>query len=270
MDSPETGSTAGVSEAPPAVIPSQGDLLGDLLNLDLTPPATAAAPTSGIQMGAVDLLGGGLDSLVGLSHTGVCRAVLNWVKLYFPHNRSLTGAYKCLQFSVQAKWMKWQLSHINQMRSTWWIIEWCIFPGFSMVLFIFIWPLCVFSSNAAPSDGRWIWTGNYMAGGGTIFRVHSIIIIHLAYSVAIIDSEIFVLHLSSFVFLLAVKYSNPCLILSGLFDLSHIWISHLFPCGWTLLSHLSSLISPHRPQITAPLRLVPGTMLDQRSPLVLH
>lgn len=71
VDSPETGSTAGVSEAPPAVIPSQGDLLGDLLNLDLTPPATAPAPTSGLQMGAVDLLGAGLDSLVGLSHAGV-------------------------------------------------------------------------------------------------------------------------------------------------------------------------------------------------------
>lgn len=70
MDSPETGSTAGVPEAPPAVIPSQGDLLGDLLNLDLTPPASVPPPTSGMQMGAVDLLGGGLDSLVGL-HTPV-------------------------------------------------------------------------------------------------------------------------------------------------------------------------------------------------------
>nr|XP_046243375.1 AP-1 complex subunit beta-1 isoform X2 [Scatophagus argus]XP_046243376.1 AP-1 complex subunit beta-1 isoform X2 [Scatophagus argus]XP_046243377.1 AP-1 complex subunit beta-1 isoform X2 [Scatophagus argus] len=66
VDSPETGSAAGVSEAPPAVIPSQGDLLGDLLNLDLTPPtATAPAPSSGMQMGAMDLLGGGLDSLLG-------------------------------------------------------------------------------------------------------------------------------------------------------------------------------------------------------------
>lgn len=72
VDSPETGSTVGVSEAPPAVIPSQGDLLGDLLNLDLTPP-TATAPTvsSGLQMGAVDLLGGGLDSLVGLKNAAV-------------------------------------------------------------------------------------------------------------------------------------------------------------------------------------------------------
>ncbi|XP_013869779.1 AP-1 complex subunit beta-1 isoform X5 [Austrofundulus limnaeus] len=68
VESPDTGSAAGVSDAPPAVIPSQGDLLGDLLNLDLTPPATTGPPppaTSGLQMGAMDLLGGGLDSLLG-------------------------------------------------------------------------------------------------------------------------------------------------------------------------------------------------------------
>uniref|UniRef100_A0A8C4IJA3 AP complex subunit beta n=1 Tax=Dicentrarchus labrax TaxID=13489 RepID=A0A8C4IJA3_DICLA len=67
VDSPDTVSAAGVSEAPPAVIPSQGDLLGDLLNLDLTPPTTSGpppVPSSGMQMGAMDLLGGGLDSLL--------------------------------------------------------------------------------------------------------------------------------------------------------------------------------------------------------------
>uniref|UniRef100_A0A667YCI6 AP complex subunit beta n=2 Tax=Myripristis murdjan TaxID=586833 RepID=A0A667YCI6_9TELE len=66
-ESPDTVSTGGVSEAPPAVIPSQGDLLGDLLNLDLTPPTTTGPPppTSSMQMGAMDLLGGGLDSLLG-------------------------------------------------------------------------------------------------------------------------------------------------------------------------------------------------------------
>uniref|UniRef100_A0A7N6FH10 AP complex subunit beta n=1 Tax=Anabas testudineus TaxID=64144 RepID=A0A7N6FH10_ANATE len=68
VESPDTGSTAAaVSEAPPAVIPSQGDLLGDLLNLDLTPPTTTGPippPSSGMQMGAMDLLGGGLDSLL--------------------------------------------------------------------------------------------------------------------------------------------------------------------------------------------------------------
>ncbi|KAF3840662.1 hypothetical protein F7725_006524 [Dissostichus mawsoni] len=48
----------------PSVIPSQGDLLGDLLNLDLGPPVNVPQVSS-MQMGAVDLLGGGLDSLVG-------------------------------------------------------------------------------------------------------------------------------------------------------------------------------------------------------------
>lgn len=66
-ESPCTDSAAAVSDAPPAVIPSQGDLLGDLLNLDLTPPTTTGPPpaSSGMQMGAMDLLGGGLDSLLG-------------------------------------------------------------------------------------------------------------------------------------------------------------------------------------------------------------
>ncbi|XP_064209550.1 AP-1 complex subunit beta-1 isoform X2 [Anguilla rostrata] len=68
-ESPEAAQPAGgaVSEAPPAVIPSQGDLLGDLLNLDVGPPTTggASAPPTAMQMGAMDLLGGGLDSLLG-------------------------------------------------------------------------------------------------------------------------------------------------------------------------------------------------------------
>uniref|UniRef100_A0A667Y867 AP complex subunit beta n=1 Tax=Myripristis murdjan TaxID=586833 RepID=A0A667Y867_9TELE len=73
-----TVSTGGVSEAPPAVIPSQGDLLGDLLNLDLTPPTTTGPPppTSSMQMGAMDLLGGGLDSLVGVLSNTVTTALL--------------------------------------------------------------------------------------------------------------------------------------------------------------------------------------------------
>ncbi|KAM9744114.1 AP-1 complex subunit beta-1 isoform 4-T4 [Menidia menidia] len=69
VESPDTSSAAGISDAAPAVIPSQGDLLGDLLNLDLTPPTTTGPapppPSSGMQMGAMDLLGGGLDSLLG-------------------------------------------------------------------------------------------------------------------------------------------------------------------------------------------------------------
>uniref|UniRef100_A0A8C9U735 Adaptor related protein complex 2 subunit beta 1 n=1 Tax=Scleropages formosus TaxID=113540 RepID=A0A8C9U735_SCLFO len=56
-----TGPTAALDQ--PQVIPSQGDLLGDLLNLDLGPPVNVPQVSS-MQMGAVDLLGGGLDSLV--------------------------------------------------------------------------------------------------------------------------------------------------------------------------------------------------------------
>uniref|UniRef100_A0A672KBE9 Adaptor related protein complex 2 subunit beta 1 n=1 Tax=Sinocyclocheilus grahami TaxID=75366 RepID=A0A672KBE9_SINGR len=41
-----------------------GDLLGDLLNLDLGPPVNVPQGSS-MQIGAVDLLGGGLDSLLG-------------------------------------------------------------------------------------------------------------------------------------------------------------------------------------------------------------
>lgn len=53
----------------------------------------------------------------------------------------------------------------------------------------------------------------------------------------------------------AVKSLSPSLIY-GLYNVFHLSISRPFPCGRTLLSHLSPHISPHRPQITAPLRLV--------------
>ncbi|KAK7934016.1 hypothetical protein WMY93_004912 [Mugilogobius chulae] len=79
VESPEAASAA-VPEPTPSVIPSQEDLLGDLLNLnlDLTPPTSSTAPpppSSGLQMGAMDLLGGGLDSLMGDDaepHQSVC------------------------------------------------------------------------------------------------------------------------------------------------------------------------------------------------------
>uniref|UniRef100_A0A667YJH8 AP complex subunit beta n=1 Tax=Myripristis murdjan TaxID=586833 RepID=A0A667YJH8_9TELE len=85
-ESPDTVSTGGVSEAPPAVIPSQGDLLGDLLNLDLTPPTTTGPPppTSSMQMGAMDLLGGGLDSLVGVLSNTVTTALLKLPDVWLP------------------------------------------------------------------------------------------------------------------------------------------------------------------------------------------
>ncbi|NXJ72294.1 AP1B1 protein, partial [Rostratula benghalensis] len=65
-ESPDTAPSGVQAAEQPAVIPTQGDLLGDLLNLDLGPPVSGPPiATSSVQMGAVDLLGGGLDSLVG-------------------------------------------------------------------------------------------------------------------------------------------------------------------------------------------------------------
>uniref|UniRef100_A0A2I2ZHA4 AP complex subunit beta n=1 Tax=Gorilla gorilla gorilla TaxID=9595 RepID=A0A2I2ZHA4_GORGO len=68
-ESPETAPTGAPPGEQPDVIPAQGDLLGDLLNLDLGPPVSGPPlATSSVQMGAVDLLGGGLDSLVCCGH----------------------------------------------------------------------------------------------------------------------------------------------------------------------------------------------------------
>ncbi|NXX98868.1 AP1B1 protein, partial [Centropus bengalensis] len=65
-ESPDTAPSGVQAAEQPAVIPTQGDLLGDLLNLDLGPPVSGPpVATSSVQMGAVDLLGGGLDSLMG-------------------------------------------------------------------------------------------------------------------------------------------------------------------------------------------------------------
>lgn len=79
-------------------------------------------------------------------------------------------------------------------------------------------------------------------------------------------------HSSYFVFLFII-WHVPCTwchilesvadLLLGLHDVSHFSISRPFLCGRTLLSHLKPYSSAHRPQITAPLRLVQGTMLDQ-------
>lgn len=64
-ESPETAPAGAPAGDQPDVIPAQGDLLGDLLNLDLGPPVSGPPlAASSVQMGAVDLLGGGLDSLV--------------------------------------------------------------------------------------------------------------------------------------------------------------------------------------------------------------
>lgn len=80
-ESPDTAPSGVQAAEQPAVIPTQGDLLGDLLNLDLGPPVSGPPiATSSVQMGAVDLLGGGLDSLVRRSSTcSFPEAWLPWV-----------------------------------------------------------------------------------------------------------------------------------------------------------------------------------------------
>ncbi|XP_058014452.1 AP-1 complex subunit beta-1 isoform X1 [Ahaetulla prasina] len=71
-ESPDALSAGVPPSEQPAVIPTQGDLLGDLLNLDLGPPVSnPPIATSSVQMGAVDLLGGGLDSLMGEEPEGM-------------------------------------------------------------------------------------------------------------------------------------------------------------------------------------------------------
>jgi hypothetical protein len=50
----------------PAVIPAQDSLIGDLLSMDISAPTVPVpATTSVFSPPSVDLLGGGLDSLVG-------------------------------------------------------------------------------------------------------------------------------------------------------------------------------------------------------------
>lgn len=75
------GTTATTNLEQPQVIPSQGDLLGDLLNLDLGPPVNVPQVSS-MQMGAVDLLGGGLDSLVsGILFSFSCCEIIGAVHI---------------------------------------------------------------------------------------------------------------------------------------------------------------------------------------------
>ncbi|XP_073410193.1 AP-1 complex subunit beta-1-like isoform X2 [Dendrobates tinctorius] len=66
-ESPDAVTTVQAqAETHPSVIPSQGDLLGDLLNLDLAPPVSGPPlTTSSVPLGGVDLLSGGLDTLLG-------------------------------------------------------------------------------------------------------------------------------------------------------------------------------------------------------------
>ncbi|XP_043232753.1 AP-1 complex subunit beta-1-like isoform X2 [Amphibalanus amphitrite] len=65
-DGSAAAAAAPVEETPQAtVIPSQDSLIGDLLSLDLNPPASHTAPAATNVPSNVDLLGGGLDALLG-------------------------------------------------------------------------------------------------------------------------------------------------------------------------------------------------------------
>lgn len=145
--------------------------------------------------------------------------------------------------------------------------------GFFSTFFFFLFtPVCFSFFIAAPADGRWIWAGNYLEGGGTTFANHArphcrIDLISAALSefssITLTLLFFFYHHLEwyrqiSHNYILESVYFLIC----GLSTVFHVLSSHPFPCGRTLLSHLSSLINPLRPQITAPLRLVQRTMLD--------
>jgi len=61
--------TAAVTDQP-AVIPAQDSLIGDLLSMDISAPTIPVpAATSVFSPPSVDLLGGGLDSLVSFIFT---------------------------------------------------------------------------------------------------------------------------------------------------------------------------------------------------------
>ena len=60
-----TSSPTALAEQP-SVIPAGESLIGDLLSIDLNAPPTVTAPPAPAPSASVDLLGGGLDSLVRL------------------------------------------------------------------------------------------------------------------------------------------------------------------------------------------------------------
>ncbi|NXO94490.1 AP1B1 protein, partial [Certhia brachydactyla] len=70
-ESPDTAPSGGPVTDQPSVIPTQEDLLGDLLNLDLGPPVSGPPMATPVQMGAVNLLVGGLDTLMGDESEGL-------------------------------------------------------------------------------------------------------------------------------------------------------------------------------------------------------
>lgn len=66
----------------PAVIPAGESLIGDLLSIDLNAPPAAAPPPPAAPSAAVDLLGGGLDTLVSIFYKSVVHEILQIVYIF--------------------------------------------------------------------------------------------------------------------------------------------------------------------------------------------
>uniref|UniRef100_A0A8C1FT66 AP complex subunit beta n=2 Tax=Cyprinus carpio TaxID=7962 RepID=A0A8C1FT66_CYPCA len=112
IDTGESPVSAGPAASidQPQVIPSQGDLLGDLLNLDLGPPVNVPQGSS-MQIGAVDLLGGGLDSLVRRMYRE--HSFLWFVKVWLPAVKA-KGLEISGTFSRRQGHMYMDMSFINK------------------------------------------------------------------------------------------------------------------------------------------------------------
>lgn len=65
-EEPAPSGSPTATEQPAAVIPAGESLIGDLLSIDLNAPPAAAPPPPAAPSAAVDLLGGGLDTLVSI------------------------------------------------------------------------------------------------------------------------------------------------------------------------------------------------------------
>uniref|UniRef100_A0A671NYA9 AP complex subunit beta n=1 Tax=Sinocyclocheilus anshuiensis TaxID=1608454 RepID=A0A671NYA9_9TELE len=110
IDTGESPVSAGPAASidQPKVIPSQGDLLGDLLNLDLGPPVNVPQGSS-MQIGAVDLLGGGLDSLVMYREHSFLWFVKVWLPAVKAKGLEISGT-----FSRRQGHMYMDMSFINK------------------------------------------------------------------------------------------------------------------------------------------------------------
>uniref|UniRef100_A0A8C2DRQ7 AP complex subunit beta n=1 Tax=Cyprinus carpio TaxID=7962 RepID=A0A8C2DRQ7_CYPCA len=110
IDTGESPVSAGPAASidQPQVIPSQGDLLGDLLNLDLGPPVNVPQGSS-MQIGAVDLLGGGLDSLVMYREHSFLWFVKVWLPAVKAKGLEISGT-----FSRRQGHMYMDMSFINK------------------------------------------------------------------------------------------------------------------------------------------------------------